>query len=123
MSHPLRHTYPHMKSWMRWCRSLVGADRVIVTLGSAVLLCSPEGEYRLVGGTEDDRLAVREWVRLFHHEAVWREDESQVRPTPNGSARRRRLVPRATRLRLRLRDRFHRCLRSRWTSSPETAYR
>ncbi len=108
---------------MRWCRSLVGGDRVIVTLGSAVLLCSPDGEYRLVGGTDDDRLAVREWVRLFHHEAVWREDETQARPTPGGGVRRRRLVPRAMRLRLRLRDRFQRCLRTRWTPLPETALR
>ena len=123
MSYPLRHTHPHMNSWMRWCRSLVGVDRVIVTLGSAVLLCSPEGEYRLVGGTEDDRLAVQEWVRLFHHEAVWRDGETPSRPTPGGGARRRRLVPRAMRLRLRLRDRFRRCLRSRWTPSPSAVLR
>ena len=103
MSYPLRHAVPHMKSWMRWCRSVVGTDRVIVTLGSAVLLRSPEGRYRLVGGSEDDRLAVREWVRLFHHEAVWREDDEHAGPVPGprlGRCR-RRVVPRAARKRSR----------------------
>ncbi len=123
MSYPLRQARPHMKSWMRWCRSLLVADRVIVTLGSAVLLRSPEGRYRLVGGNEDDRLAVLEWVRLFHHEAVWREDDERGGsvPGPGPGRCRRRLVPRAARWRLR--DRFHRCLRSRWAPAPEASVR
>ena len=98
--------------WVRWCRSRFSPGKLIVGIGSARLYQLSDGRFRLVGGTDHDRQAVREWTSLFCHEAVWREDESDPLPSPDGGACRRRLVPRARRLRIR--DRIDRCFKRSW---------
>lgn len=39
------------------------------SFGEARLFRKPNGDYELVGGTSADRVAAKEWVSLFMHEA------------------------------------------------------
>lgn len=39
------------------------------SFGEARLFRKPNGDYELVGGTAGDRVAAKEWVSLFMHEA------------------------------------------------------
>jgi hypothetical protein len=39
------------------------------SFGEARLFRKPNGDYELVGGTMADRVAAKEWVSLFMHEA------------------------------------------------------
>jgi len=42
----------------------------IAVFGGARLVKFPDGKIRLVGGSQDDRRAAREWCSLFLHEAT-----------------------------------------------------
>ncbi len=46
---------------------------VIATFGRAQLVRTLELKYELRGGTREDRIAAREWISMFFHEAVVRE--------------------------------------------------
>lgn len=67
MSNPLCQNGP-MKNILH--RLLRQECRVIATFGQAQLVSTPEGRLELRGGTADDRLAAREWISLFMHEAA-----------------------------------------------------
>ncbi len=45
----------------------------IAGFGQAELVKTPDCKYELRGGSDDDRLAAREWISLFFHEAVLKE--------------------------------------------------
>ena len=47
---------------------------IIATFGSAALLEKPEGGYALAGGSFDDRVEAKEWISLFLHEALVRDN-------------------------------------------------
>ena len=47
---------------------------LIATFGAAALIKKPEGGYALAGGSFDDRIEAQEWISLFMHEAVLREN-------------------------------------------------
>ena len=56
-------------------RHLVEATRasegsVIAQFGGASLIRQRDGQWQLRGGSREDRLAAREWISLFLHEAV-----------------------------------------------------
>jgi len=42
----------------------------IAMFGSARLIKNFTGQYRLLGGTDEDRSEASEWISLFMHEAV-----------------------------------------------------
>lgn len=42
----------------------------IATFGAARLVKNLDGKFQLIGGTPDDRAAVREWCSHFIHEAI-----------------------------------------------------
>jgi len=44
--------------------------RVIATFGQAQLVAASKGRLELRGGSPADRLAAREWISLFMHEAA-----------------------------------------------------
>jgi hypothetical protein len=44
--------------------------RVIATFGQAQLIATSGGGFELRGGTVSDRLAAREWISFFLHEAA-----------------------------------------------------
>ncbi len=46
---------------------------VIAYFGQARLVKKLDGKLELVDGSSDDRIAAREWISLFLHEAVVRE--------------------------------------------------
>ncbi len=46
---------------------------VIATFGQAQLVRTLDLKYELRGGTKDDRIAAREWISLFFHDAAVRE--------------------------------------------------
>ena len=43
-------------------------------MGGARLIKYLDGKLVLKGGSKDDRIAVREWISLFWHEAVVKEN-------------------------------------------------
>ena len=47
---------------------------VIALFGAAALIKKPEGGYALAGGSSDDRIEAKEWISLFLHEAVIRDN-------------------------------------------------
>lgn len=47
--------------------------RVIAAFGQAQLVKFLNGQLELCGGSREDRLAAREWISLFMHDAVVRE--------------------------------------------------
>ncbi len=47
---------------------------VVASWGQARLLRFLDGRLELRGGSRDDRVAAREWISLFWHEAVVREE-------------------------------------------------
>jgi hypothetical protein len=47
---------------------------VLAYFGQARLVKKLDGKLELVGGTNEDRTAAREWISLFCHEAVVREE-------------------------------------------------
>ena len=49
---------------------LARGQEVIARFGQAALIKQPNGTWQLKGGSEEDRLSVREWTSLFLHEAV-----------------------------------------------------
>jgi hypothetical protein len=50
---------------------------VVASWGQASLIKYLDGKIVLKGGTKEDRLAAHEWVSLFWHEAVVREDSGR----------------------------------------------
>lgn len=42
----------------------------IAHFGEARLVKKPSGKIILVGGTDDDRIAAKEWASFFQHEAT-----------------------------------------------------
>jgi hypothetical protein len=48
-------------------------SEVIASWGQACLIKYLDGKVELKGGSKEDRLAAREWISLFWHEAVVRE--------------------------------------------------
>ena len=44
---------------------------VLVRFGKAELIKTKDAKYQLRGASQDDRIAAREWVSLFLHEAVF----------------------------------------------------
>lgn len=46
---------------------------VIAAFGDAKLIRFLDGKLELRGGSKDDRIAAREWMSLFWHEAVVNE--------------------------------------------------
>jgi hypothetical protein len=47
---------------------------VIACFGNAALIKKPEGSHVLAGGSRDDRSDAREWISLFMHEVVVRDN-------------------------------------------------
>jgi hypothetical protein len=45
-------------------------QELIARFGHASLVKLSDGQWRLQGGTEEDRHTAREWISLFMHEAV-----------------------------------------------------
>ena len=46
---------------------------LLTYFGTARLVKKLDGKLELIGGTDEDRTAVREWISMFLHEAVVRE--------------------------------------------------
>ena len=46
------------------------SDKTVATFGQARLIQKPTGKIELIGGTVADRIAAKEWVSLFLHEAT-----------------------------------------------------
>jgi hypothetical protein len=46
---------------------------VLAYFGQARLVKKLDGKLELVGGTNEDRTAAREWISMFFHEAVVKE--------------------------------------------------
>lgn len=46
---------------------------VLAYFGKARLVKKLDGKLELIGGTDEDRTAAREWISMFMHEAVVRE--------------------------------------------------
>ncbi len=47
---------------------------LIATFGAAALIKTVEGGYALAGGSTEDRSEAQEWISLFMHEAVIRDN-------------------------------------------------
>lgn len=45
-------------------------DKTVAKFGTARLIQKPTGKIELIGGTAADRIAAKEWVSLFLHEAT-----------------------------------------------------
>ena len=50
---------------------------IVASWGDARLLKYLDGKLVLKGGAKEDRLAAYEWISLFWHEAVVREDSAR----------------------------------------------
>ena len=59
----IRNFFPKFKS----------EGRVLAAFGEAKLVKYLDGKLELKGGSNSDRIAAREWISLFMHEAVARE--------------------------------------------------
>jgi hypothetical protein len=46
---------------------------LVASFGEARLVKYLDGKVQLKGGAEDDRVAAKEWISLFWHEAVFSE--------------------------------------------------
>ena len=57
----------------RLIESAILQTKTIARFGTARLIKLPTGRFHLIGGTTEDRLAAKEWVSLFLHEAVLTE--------------------------------------------------
>ncbi len=54
----------------RHFREVNGDGKVIAGFGQAKLVKGPGGKYELRGGLREDRMAAREWISMFWHEAA-----------------------------------------------------
>ena len=52
-------------------KRIVNTARVINRFGNAWLICRANGRHELIGGTEHDFTAAKEWASLFAHEVVF----------------------------------------------------
>ena len=68
MSDRLRQT-ARMKLILRnWFKA--SDDKTVAKFGTARLIQKPTGKIELIGGTATERIAAKEWVSLFLHEAT-----------------------------------------------------
>ncbi|HRZ35129.1 MAG TPA: hypothetical protein P5534_02060 [Candidatus Paceibacterota bacterium] len=51
-----------------WIRQ--DTDEIVAVFGQAELVRRLDGKTELRGGTEQDRVAAKEWIALFWHETV-----------------------------------------------------
>lgn len=49
-------------------------ETLVASFGAASLIRAKDGRFELRGGTHADHLEAREWVSLFQHEAVIRQN-------------------------------------------------
>jgi hypothetical protein len=61
-----------MKSRSHFPRSKDEGE-VVASFGQAQLVKCLDGKYELRGGSEEDRLAAKEWISIFCHEVVVQE--------------------------------------------------
>jgi hypothetical protein len=54
-----------LRNWFK-----ASADKTLAKFGTARLIQKSTGKIELVGGTVADRIAAKEWVSLFLHEAT-----------------------------------------------------
>jgi hypothetical protein len=55
----------NLRTWFK-----ATSDKPLATFGKARLIQKPTGKIELIGGTAADRIAAKEWVSLFLHEAT-----------------------------------------------------
>jgi hypothetical protein len=53
------------------CTNIVNALKIINHFGNALLVRRTDGKHELVGGSDGDYTAAKEWVSLFAHEIVF----------------------------------------------------
>jgi hypothetical protein len=57
----------------RWFREIRTEGEIIACFGQARLVRKLDGKSELIGGSEQDRLAAREWISMFWNDVVVRE--------------------------------------------------
>jgi hypothetical protein len=67
-----RRPYARRMKLKKWFERLGCRNRIVARFGGAVLKKNPDGKWLLEGGSPGDRIAAREWISLFLHEAVLR---------------------------------------------------
>jgi hypothetical protein len=55
---------------MRLIEQYQERERIIATFGQARLIKQNGGRYEIKGGSDEDKVAAKEWISLFLHEAV-----------------------------------------------------
>ena len=82
MSHPEGYAAGMMKLWIM--RRLGQQEWIIASFGQAQLVQKAGGQWELRGGSTTDLGAAREWISLFHHEAVpaWIPSRGGDGPSP-----------------------------------------
>jgi hypothetical protein len=63
--------------WIKLNLNWRSAGKVVAVFGAAELVKHADGHFELRGGSEADFAAAKEWISLFHHEAV-----CSFRPAP-----------------------------------------
>ena len=58
---------------------LIHTRRIINRFGNAWLIRSESGKHELVGGSDDDYTAAKEWVSIFAHDIVFSRAEKRLR--------------------------------------------
>ncbi len=53
-----------------WFPNLNNQGETIACFGEAKLVKRLDGKYELIGGSDNDRTAAREWISLFFHAPV-----------------------------------------------------
>ena len=59
---------------MKFLSMFRNQGEVVASWGQARLIKYWDGKVELKGGTKEDRLAAHEWISLFWHDAVVRDD-------------------------------------------------
>jgi len=67
LSYPICH---HWRMRMKFFPPFKDEGEVVAVWGQAELIRYLDGKLELRGGSKEDRLAAREWLSLFWHEAV-----------------------------------------------------
>ncbi|MGO8696687.1 MAG: hypothetical protein ACLQVY_03070 [Limisphaerales bacterium] len=57
-----------------FAENVVETETIIAAFGEATLIQRPEGGYALAGGSLDDRVEAKEWISLFMHEVLIRDN-------------------------------------------------
>jgi hypothetical protein len=53
------------------CTNIINACKIINHFGNALLIQRTDGKHELVGGSDGDYTAAKEWVSFFAHEIVF----------------------------------------------------